>query len=754
MDYKWDSGVDTLITAWSFNEGEGRLAWDSAGNRHDEIEYALHIGRFQPPKEPVWREGISGKALSFDGYSTYIRRPVGEVRKPISGLTICAWVAPRSYEYGSENRLAAIANQHCRERAEGYVFGMTRYGAWSLQLGTSGEWNEVWSRERVLPLYEWSFIAATYNGQTMKLYLNGKEAASVEAACGGWITPSEEDLLIGRNNHGFVVAESFIMNHFDGFMDELVIWDRPLDAEEIRRKYEADLRPHNGSRPRLHPEDFIIPRERFTQDRHRPQFHLTPPGHWMNEPHAPIYYNGRYHLFYQFNPAGPFWHYIHWGHWVSEDMVNWRDLPPALYPEAGIDPEGVWSGSAVLDENGFPALFFTAGNNERSPNQFVGMARSTYPDDGDLDLVHWVKSSNPIVILEPEVSRLPEFRDPFVWKQGERWFMLVGSGIEDHGGTAFVYVSEDFKDWTYRGPLYVSNYEKFIHLGTAWELPVLLPLQRDGRDTGKSIFLICPWGPGSKADVTYWIGSFDPIACQFIPDNEEPQLIDVGDNHFTGPSGMIDPVTGRTLLFTIAQGERTPEIDYDAGWAHTAGMPVSLSLREDGRLGIEPIGEMQELRDRKLIELSDVSMEEANSHLRDIQGDMLEILIKFARGGHAKRYGLSVRRSPNGEEETLIFYDQECQQFGVDRTHSTLDRRERPSGVQQGKLELHNEPLVLNIFVDRSLIEAYACGLKSLTTRTYPSREDATGLQLFAHGQLKIETLEIWNMKPAFEVKV
>ncbi len=121
---KWEERSDSLIAAWSFDEGEGHLAWDSAGNRCDEIENALLKGRFQPPKEPAWREGISGKALSFDGYSTYIRRPVAEVRQPATGLTICAWVAPRSYDYGADNRLAAIANQHCREGAEGSVRSM------------------------------------------------------------------------------------------------------------------------------------------------------------------------------------------------------------------------------------------------------------------------------------------------------------------------------------------------------------------------------------------------------------------------------------------------------------------------------------------------------------------------------------------------------------------------------------------------------------------------------------------------------
>ena len=79
-------------------------------------------------------------------------------------------------------------------------------------------------------------------------------------------------------------------------------------------------------------------------DPHRPQYHFLPPINWMNEPHAPLYWNGRYHIFYQFNPHGPYWGNIHWGHAVSEDLVHWTHLPIALAPEPGSDSVGAWSG--------------------------------------------------------------------------------------------------------------------------------------------------------------------------------------------------------------------------------------------------------------------------------------------------------------------------------------------------------------------------------------------------------------------------
>ncbi len=751
--YEIANKLKAPIAHWSFDEGQGNMALESITGCKDQIEYALNKGRFQSPQNPIWREGIVGTALFFDGYSTYIRKSANEIKKPRLELSILVWIAPRTFDYGAEQRLSCIVNQHNRELREGYILGLNRYGDWSLQLGVDNQWVEIWSSNSdPLPLNQWSFLAATYDSKKSeaKLYLNGEEITSQIIAGSGGISPCTADLLVGRNNQGVILAESFTMNNYGGLMDELVIYDKALNSEEIAMVYRSNLQTLGGKVPDILREDKMLPRTLLANDRHRPQYHLSPRGHWMNEPHGPIFFNGLYHLFYQKNPNGPFWHLIHWGHWVSEDLVHWRDLPPALYPDRHLDPEGVWSGSACLDENGYPALFFTAGNNNWSPNQTVGIARSTFPYDGDNELECWTKHPTPIVTLKKEDGLLGEFRDPFVWQEKGIWFMLVGTGIEGKGGTAATYSSVDCLQWQYEGPLYMSDYVKYPELGTAWELPVLLPLPSNGIDSEKYVFLISPWGPEAKVEVMYWIGTFDQNSFRFTPDDEEPLLIDVGDFHFTGPSGFVDPKTGRTIVFTIAQGERTPEIDYDCGWAHCGGLPVSLSLREDGRLNVEPIEEIETLRNKQLLSIFNVDIEVANEQLTHVNGDMLEVVVEF-EPITAAQYGVALRRSPNGEEETLLLYDTKKDLLYVNRCKSSLDPDERPDGVQGGVLGLRGDSLKLRIFIDRSLIEVYANGLKSLTTRTYPSRLDATGLQLLSDSPLKIISLEIWSMKPAFE---
>lgn len=745
-----------LIMYWAFNEGTGTSALESVSQVQDNIQYVFNQAEFTQPCPPRWRQGVIGNGLLFDGYSTYIAHSFDEGNQNTepeyrSALSIGVWVAPRSYEWGDDGKLSAIVNRYNLDRKQGYLLGMFRHGSWSFQVGLEGgDWKELWSPDgHELPKNEWSYVNAVFDGNQgeIKLYLNGSEIASAAVPRGSRLAEAADtDLLIGKNNHSSLLAEVFSLHMFSGIIDELKIYNRALSAEEVAASYRHVLDTfHEGIRPQLNYDEIKLDRTPLLLDRHRPQYHVSPPAHWMNEPHAPIYFDGQYHLFYQHNPHGPFFHQIHWGHWVSQDLVHWRDLPVALAPEKDqLAPDGIWSGSATYDADGLPVLFFTAGNDSASPNQSVALARSTYTLDGNPDLVQWVKHPEPLIVQKKGMGAFGDFRDPFVWKDDDGWYALVGSGIE--GGAALAFASQDMLNWTYKGPFFKADIQKFPYLGPIWELPVLLPLGSDKQGVNKHLLLVSPVGKGADVEVFYWIGQLDKQNLSFIPDQEEPQLIDVGDFHFTGPSGMVDPKTGRNIVFTIAQGDRTSEMEYKSGWAHNGGLPLSVYLRDDGRLGIEPIQELQSLRGPKRLSLRDQSLAETNVQLRNVHGDMLEIQLELEPGS-AKKFGIKVRCTPDGEEETLLYYDWNQALLMVDRSKTTLHPGEKCGGIQGGKLELLGENLKLHIYLDRSMVEAYASGLKSLTTRVYPSRMDALGLEIWGDGEPFVKSLDIWDMQ-------
>src|SRR5713226_1466010 len=98
---------------------------------------------------------------------------------------------------------------------------------------------------------------------------------------------------------------------------------------------------------------------RLAADPLRPQFHLLPAKNWMNDPNGPIYYNGRYHMFFQYNPNAAVWGDMHWAHASSPDMIHWHHEPVAVAPTpGGYDRDGVFSGCIVVDR-GTPTMIYT-----------------------------------------------------------------------------------------------------------------------------------------------------------------------------------------------------------------------------------------------------------------------------------------------------------------------------------------------------------------------------------------------------------
>ncbi|MYM21953.1 glycoside hydrolase [Duganella sp. FT135W] len=733
-----------LLAHWPLDDGSGKQAVETVSGRHDAVDYVFNHARYKPDSAPLWRPAtacIRGGCLQFDGYSTDIKAPALTSTQLAKGFTLSAWIAPHAFEWGDGGHYSAFLSQFDTEAKQGFSFGVYRFGTWGIKLGMGSAIIDVRVKERKLPRDAWSHVAASYDPVTRQvaLFLNGERLVHVTAPVDGVFGMPAVPLTVGRYSQPETVGGVFKLNTFLGLMDEVRISAGPSDAVSVAAGMKADLAERHGVVPTLSPSDLRIAPATFDGDQYRPQYHLIPDAGWMNEPHAPFYYGGQYHLFFQKNPFGPFWHQIHWGHWVSPDMVRWRELPIALAPEDdGLATDGIWSGSATYDAAGAPVLFFTAGNDTAKPNQRTGMA--TPHDLRDPDLTRWDKTLQPVTLQQEGQGRYGEFRDPFVFRDGaqQRWFQLVGSSLTGRSGTALVYESSDLRNWTPRGPLFSIDAMRYPGFDATWELPVLLPVGkgRDGRE--RHVFL-----NDVRGQAYYWIGVFDTTTARFTPDVEAPRMFDLGQGHFSGPSGFVDPKTGRSIVFSIAQGERTLQDEYDAGWAHNGGLPITLSLGDDGELRLAPISETATLRRQQLLDLHDVSVAEAQAALAAIHGGALEIALELAPSSQQGKRGLRVRSAPDQTELTDLYVDTASQRLEIDRSRSTSGRH---GGVQGGAFALNAEALRLRLFLDGSMIEAYANERNSLTSRIYPSRRDADGLGLLAQTGDRIISLKVWAM--------
>jgi len=141
-------------------------------------------------------------------------------------------------------------------------------------------------------------------------------------------------------------------------------------------------------------------------------------------------------------------------------------------------------------------------------------------------------------------------------------------------------------------------------------------------------------------------------------------------------------------------------------------------------------------------------MKEANTELQSVKGDMFEIILEI-RPGSAGKYGIKLRCTEDGTEETLIYYDRIKREFNVDKTKSSLHPLVR-KGIQGGIVDLDGE-LKLHIYVDHSVIEAYANQRKFIATKVYPTRDDALGIQILGDAGFLVKSIEVWTLGSIFE---
>lgn len=635
---------------------------------------------------------------SLNGYSNYIE--CDTQGKILDNFTISMEVTPYTYEGGESGILSAFAVEKCN----GILISVAKRGIVTVKAGIGTMNVEIKSLKRHLDYQKSNLITFVFWGDAgwCDLYVNGMLSNRRQF-------PRHSQVLIPKGKYyigKYVDNSSYVKETKHGHFHGTIIF--PM-WEEKQLPFDAVMMFHK-TYEKENPIDIdLYELEEELTDIYRPAYHLMPPKKWMNEPHAPFFYNGNYHIFYQANPHAPVWDNLSWGHLISKDMVMWKDAGIALNPDddwegLDCDIDGCWSGSSCLDAKGNPILIYTAGDNRELPNQSV--ATAVPRDYHDIELREWKRQG---VILRQDVSQgfLGEFRDPFVWRSEDNFYMLVGTGdAKNGGGNALVYTSKDMKHFSCHGFLLEYDFEMNQECGHVWELPVLLPLYDETGNHACDILLLCACQIEHEIVETYYfLGKFEEESCRFHKYHDKAMLIDLGNGTFTGASGFVTP-DKRSVFFTISQGKRGPA-EYEAGWAHNGGMPIELSLR-DKKLQVNPVREIKQYVSENIFSTETQTDSESKSD---------EITLLEHR----------IWVSSKGEKLQIVLdYGSDAYVIGYDKSTGIFDARIKSSGEVISKyrgaidqVEIGNEPIELEGFLDHSMIEVYLNSRKSMTLRNY-----------------------------------
>lgn len=479
----------------------------------------------------------------------------------------------------------------------------------------------------------------------------------------------------------------------------------------------------------LFPEEHTIAR-RLAADPLRPQFHLLPAHNWMNDPNGPIFWDGHYHLFFQYNPNAAVWGDMHWAHAISPDMVHWKHMPIALAPTpGGPDQDGCFSGSAVKD--GDTATFiYTGVKTVPAPDATLRDGTHNFLETQCLAtsrhplLKTWTKLPAP-VLLPPPDPKLTGFRDPFLWRDGRTWYMGIGSGQQGMGGQVLLYRSSDLRKWEYLHPLASGKgngkqTSDFVDSGEMWECPDFFQL-------GKKHVLLY-----STERKVYWqTGELDQKELKFHPEKTGYQ--DCGA--FYAPKSQLDAHGNRILWGWII--ETRPEAEFSAaGWAGCMSLPRVLSLDDKNVLQMKFLPELSTLREPQ------VSLGPFSGP-RD-RGTATEKFSKFYLPGPCAECEINIPHKKfalsfvSGDNLWLNI------SFDPAKSGSELLLGGKPVGVPAAASGLHQ----IRLFLDASVLECMVDDAIALTTRNYSLPNSNLRIVLDQTSKDNLSSLKIWKLKP------
>ncbi|MFK7950910.1 MAG: glycoside hydrolase family 32 protein [Saprospiraceae bacterium] len=484
----------------------------------------------------------------------------------------------------------------------------------------------------------------------------------------------------------------------------------------------------------------------YYQEKHRPQLHFTPEANWMNDPNGMFYYDGKYHLFYQYYPDSTVWGPMHWGHAESEDLVYWKHLPIGLFPDSiGC----IFSGGAVVDNNNTSKL----GTAENPPivatfthHDFAGEKAKTndfqkqsiaYSLDGGYE---WTKyKGNPVI---PNSEKIKDFRDPkVVWHEASQQWILVLAAYD----RVKFYASPNLTDWEFLSDFAIEGDNRL------WECPDLFPMQVEGSNETKWVLIVSiqKEAPNKGTATSYFIGEFDGKV--FKSDIKTQKWLDYGtDNYAFVTWNNVPKDDGRILGIGWMSNWQYAQIVPTEKWRSAMTLPRELKLLNidtDYHLYSLPVKEFQTLRGEiTAFDEMNITEEKVLEGSFDPSQSEFDFTINLKKTT-AESFGIKFQNDLG--EHFVIKFNKSDGKMYVDRTHSSNNKFSDDfyKNIHSAPISFDKENLNVRLFIDAASSEIFINnGALSFTSIFFPSKKFDKVSLLVENGSLHLSDSKIYDL--------
>ena len=455
--------------------------------------------------------------------------------------------------------------------------------------------------------------------------------------------------------------------------------------------------------------------------RHKPSYHFRPESQWINDPNGPIYFGGQYHLFYQYNPTGWEWGNLHWGHAVSDDLVHWKHMAPALAPDKARGENLCFSGCAY-ECGGSVELFYTSiGNYGSGPRGHVDGAQQWIATTDDMRVWKQIPE-NPVLSTEGERAEgrfLTQWRDPYVFRYRGETLMAIAGNIDGWRAAIHLYGSEDMRKWIYKSVFFSEG------VRSTYECPNVIPF-------GDRLALIYT---RLEDCVRYAVGTMnEDYTLNVIRHGEE---IDRGCYCATN---VFDAPDGRRIMWAWLREDDRGGVITDGDWQGAIALPREVSLTDDNRLVFRPADELRLLRGATESRTFDAF---TGTYEFDTRSGACEI---EAEVDSLCEFRLRVLSARDQSEATRIHISPNVKALRIERGVSSLLDGVNKADVF-GRFGSYSGPLRLRAFVDHSILEVFINDEWAYAARVYPVSEDEIiALEVYSgsfSGRVEIHQIEV-----------